>query len=515
MSDEGLRQVLARHGYRLRYREHDWVECLLASSTETFRGEGLDPAAALQDALSKAFPSRISRELLDISVAAASRSLGGTLPSVAPVRSVTEPEELTTAELPGLPAAPAPVSATAVARSGSEPRGVVRMASNRVPPPSPSVGAPLLVRPDAALPPADRVRSMEELSILTDRIEEARPELAWSTAPRQRLAILAWICEARSHTDAFPEDAEIRDAVARVSRQLTEIGKAFWPGSVTALQLQMQPGDLPRHLLGGSPTTWGRAAELAERALAQLEQGDERRGLDLYGWGDSDALSPEPVDAKELLEQLVEGVESTWGPLDRSAEPRNPDDLPDPAKYLKWVRELRWVRSQHVDPDRWARVMGRLRWWAARRNGPVQKEGQELEPTFRPERAWSELLDARGVQRQGPGLPTDLVQTVQGAFGGKRLLCVGHRRDRLEQTRLDEALPDVELEWRLVETSLLDEIPRLISDGGYEAVVGAFGLQSARPDLALVRACRATGTRYVRANRGQPVACLRALARAV
>ena len=61
MSDEGLRQVLARHGYRLRYREHDWVECLLASSTETFRGEGLDPAAALQDALSKAFPSRISR----------------------------------------------------------------------------------------------------------------------------------------------------------------------------------------------------------------------------------------------------------------------------------------------------------------------------------------------------------------------------------------------------------------------------------------------------------------------
>jgi hypothetical protein len=515
MSDEGLRQVLARHGYRLRFREHEWAECLIACPTEAFEGRGLDRAAALEDALSRAFPSRIARELFDVAVAAASRTVPQPVVSrpVAVEAAKDDPTPVDTEDV----AEPArPPSEASAPREAPRP-AVIRTldrSSGRVPPPSPTRAAPLLVRADAGRRPADRRRSIEDLSILSDRIEDSRPELAWSTAPRQRLAILAWICEARSHTDVFPEDPEIRDAVARVSRQLTEIGKAYWPGSVTALQLQMQPTDLPKHLLGGTPATWARAAELAERALANLEHADERRGQDIYGWADAAALIPPPRDPKTILERLVSAVEASWGPLDRFAEPRNPEDLPEPALYRRWVRELRWIRGQDIDPDEWARVMGRLRWWACRRNGPVQAEGRELEPAFKPDRPWRELLDGAAAPANEVELPRDLIDRVRGRFDGKRLLCVGSRRDPEEQARLTAALPDTELDWRFAEQSLLESLTVTLERGNYDAVLAAMGLQAQAADLALARGCRTVGVRYVRVNRGQSVACLRALARA-
>lgn len=498
MSDEGLRHVLARHGYRIRYREHEWVECLIASPSESFEGTGLDKTTAFQAALSKCFPSRIARELFEIAVSTASRTL-----ALAPT---SEPEA---------PPAEASSNEVEIEPAVSEVGARLAVSSARMPPLSPASRSPaVLARSKEAIRGAqNRDRSLDELTILTERIHECRDELAWSTAQRQRLAILAWICEARSHTDVFPEDLEIRDAVARVSRQLTEIGKAFWPGSVTALQLQMQPSDLPRHLLGGSPATWARAAELAERALANLEHGDERRGHDPYGWSDAAALSPEPSDPSAILESLVSVVEGAWGPLDRFAEPRNPEDLPDPILYQQWVRELRWIRVQHVNPDRWARVMGRLRWWACRRNGPVQAEGRELEPGFRPERPWSRLLEQSGTDRSGGPLPHELVEQVRHRYDGKRLLLVGHRRDPVEQERLQGALPETRLEWRFPESQLLEGVARYVGEGGFDGVLGALGLQSSGLDLALARGCRSISVPYLRTNRGQPLACLRALAR--
>ena len=114
---------------------------------------------------------------------------------------------------------------------------------------------------------SDPEEALDDLDILMDRIRDTRQELGLCAPDRQRLAMLAWICLGRSHADAFPDDLRIRDRVSSISRQLTEIGKTFWPGSVTALQLHMQPRDLPRHLLGGVASTWRRAAELAEQSL--------------------------------------------------------------------------------------------------------------------------------------------------------------------------------------------------------------------------------------------------------
>ncbi|MBX2812478.1 MAG: hypothetical protein KTR25_11740 [Myxococcales bacterium] len=513
MSDDRLRQVLARFGYRLLFREHAWVDCLITSFEESFEGHGPDKASALNDALARACPSRLSKELLDEAV--------GGLIAVRTVRDVASDRTGTSAIFSAISEddwgngrSASDVTSAAGANLLAEdrpPRSQMAQEMPRlVPVPNPSVDRATVDRPAI-----DRSRALEELEILMERIKQSRDELAWSTAPRQRLAILAWICEARSHTDLFPEELDIRDGVARVSRLLTEIGKAYWPGSVTALQLQMQPTDLPRHLLGGTPSTWARAAELAERALLNLEHSDERRGQDAYGWGDADRLSPEPEDAQTLIFELVDSVEASWGPLDRFAEPRNPTDFPEPEHFQRWVRELRWLRLQCIEPDLWARIMGRLRWWACRRNGPVQAGGRELEPGFRPERPWGELLGRQGVVRDQVLLPESLVSEVRARYVGKKLLCVSNRRDLVEQSRLNEALPDTQFDWRIAENGLLEHVPVMLEEHGYHGVIAAVGLQAPVVDRMLVRGCREAHVPYFRANRGQTLACLRALVRAV
>ena len=507
MSDERLRQVLARFGYRLLFREHAWVDCLITSFEDSYEGHGPDKAAALNDALSRACPSRLSRELLEEAL--------GTLAQVRPFRDVTPAADRNETASVFSAVGESDWSNRTPPEVGSN-GGNHILAEDRLPRTSLSQEMPRLVpvpSPAKVGPSMDRNRSLEELDILMERIEESRDELAWSTAPRQRLAILAWICEARSHTDLFPDELDIRDGVARVSRLLTEIGKAYWPGSVTALQLQMQPTDLPRHLLGGTPSTWARAAELAERALLNLEHSDERRGQDAYGWGDIESLSPEPSDAQSILLGLVDAIEESWGPLDRFAEPRNPNDFPSPERFHTWVRELRWIRLQHIEPDLWARVMGRLRWWACRRNGPVQGAGRELEPGFKPEVPWSMLLGKEGSVRDKLSLPEALVAEVHAWYAGKKVLCVSNRRDVAEQTRLSDALSETQFDWRFADSSLLTGVAATLDDQGYHAVLSAVGLQAPHIDRALVRGCREAHIPYVRANRGQTLTCLRALAR--
>jgi len=238
----------------------------------------------------------------------------------------------------------------------------------------------------------DPEEALDELDILMDRIRDTRQELGLCAPDRQRLAMLAWICLGRSHTDAFPDDLRIRDRVSGISRQLTEIGKTYWPGSVTALQLHMQPRDLPRHLLGGVATTWRRAAELAEQSLRTKEFEDQHRGYDIYGWADSPLNGQPPVNADRELDEFESNVVQVSGSLELQAAPADSGIRPDGVTFQRWVRQLRWLRQAGVDPDRWARIAGRLRWWAFRREPALHNGSRELEPAFVPPSSWASLL---------------------------------------------------------------------------------------------------------------------------
>lgn len=503
MRDAALRALLASSGYEIRFREHGWVECLLVQAEEAWCGRGRDHSEALSAAVRLACPSGLARHLLE-------RALDEPSPAEVNLASPRPLPEVRATELP---------LAASEAGEGYREEVEVRvpLAPARTVAPKIRPGPPPLVRREP--PPArpDVQRALEDLELLTERIRDCREELGLCAPERQRLAILAWICEARAHTDTFPESARVREEVAVISRQLTEIGKAFWPGSVTALQLHMQPKDLPKHLLGGCASTWSRAAELAERVLAGVEYADERRGLDEYGWADARLLEPCPEAPVVELARLLAEVEAVAGPLDRQAEPSQPERLPDPRAYLGWVRRLRWLRGTGVDPDRWGRLAGRLRWWAGRRDAEIAAAARELEPGHAPRRPWAEELGMRGVSRDHcPSvLGAEVEGAIQQALAGQRILFVSNRRDSEELARLSAGLGGVAIEWRSAEPRRIAEVAGQIEEGAFDVAFSALGFQAPSTDQLLARACRRASAAYHRVNRGAPEVCLRVVARAL
>jgi hypothetical protein len=496
MSTEAARAVLEAAGYELVFREGEWVECLLLKDVEAWIGRGRDRDSALLDAVQKACPSSLALALFN----EAMERRGGQGRSTAESIVAGDPERAQ--GFTPIVSTPAAARTQAVSR--------IAMPRSRSQPPP-------LVRRDAGPARIDAGRALDELEILGERIRDSREELGLCSPERQRLAMLAWICEARAHTDTFPEDARIRDRVGSISRQLTEIGKTFWPGSVTALQLQMQPRDLPRHVLGGPASTWARAAELAERSLRTLEYTDERRGYDAYGWADAGSTRPSPQGPERMLEGLITDVEGIAGPLAHNAVPQKTEARPDPDSFQRWVRRLRWLRGSDVNPDRWARVAGRLRWWACHREAPLVAPARELEASYMPDQSWARELNSTETSANGhselASFPDHVLEDVRSAMSGKRLVFVSTRRDPDLQAQLKDALPSAALDWRVAEPRRLEALGEAIQHGAYDVVLGAVGFQSQGTDALLARACKLAGVRYLRVNRGRPIACLRALAR--
>ena len=460
MSVDGLRALLEAHGYELLFRRQGWVECFVARGVESWIGRGTTEQAALSDALQKACPSALAQALLQ----------------------------------------------SALEQTSAPPLPVPRPVSN----PPPSSGPPSLV-PKTAPPAPDLGRSLEALATLEQRIRDTRDELGLCSAERQRLTIFTFICEARGHTELFPDDPRIRDGVAVISRLLTEIGKAFWPGSVTALQLHMQPRDLPRHLLGGVATSWSRAAELAERALSSLEHADERRGFDLYGWADPPDTRPPVPDAEAQLLALFEEIHRASGNLDRHAEPKLTGWRPTSEQYVRWVRVLRSLRCSGANPEAWARIAGRLRWWAGRRDPQLASAAKELEAAHVPPGPWSDVEP----DPEANGLPADLLDRVRGATSGKKLVFVCNRRDPDLQATLSDVFNSASLEWKVAEPRRLEGLRDEIGQGDYDVVLSALGFLARGADHMLAAACREAGVGYLRVNHGRPIACLRALARTI
>lgn len=444
MAHDATRYYLQSQGYQVRFRIAEWVECLIAGDGGAWVGRHLDRDGAFEAALALMCPAPIARRLLE-DAALRLRSpelaeLADGAPSTheahdAPrphdaIRAVDRPTfearptvearpaldarvlmsrvtappanvspiapPLLAVEITGVPAVVSaqrvdeayPIEPTvlgnhsvAVARPVRAPLAAVSA--------TPSIEPPYMPDPRVV---GDPEKSVEALDVLTDRIRDSREELGLCAPERQRLAMLSWICEARSHADAFPEDLRIRDRVGAISRQLTDVGKTFWPGSVTALQLHMQPRDLPRHLLGGTAGTWYRASELAEAALRAKELEDERRGFDAYGWADHKQLHPRPSDPEKMLDEVVGEVERMSGRLSTHAAPSDQNARPDAVQFLRWVRTLRWLRGTDVDPERWARLAGRLRWWAFRREPALGGPSRELEASHVPPQSWASLL---------------------------------------------------------------------------------------------------------------------------
>ncbi|HWV39262.1 MAG TPA: hypothetical protein VN033_12410 [Vulgatibacter sp.] len=106
-------------------------------------------------------------------------------------------------------------------------------------------------------------------------------------------------------------------------------------------------------------------------------------------------------------------------------------------------------------------------------------------------------------------LPDDLRALTQG----KRALFVGNRTDGALQERLQAMLELERLEWAEATPRRVDAAVKAIGARAYDFVFAATGFMGHKYDARLARACRASGTPYLRVDRGRPGAVARALSR--
>ena len=71
----------------------------------------------------------------------------------------------------------------------------------------------------------------------------------------------------------------------------------------------------------------------------------------------------------------------------------------------------------------------------------------------------------------------------------------------------------VELAWTEATPRRVEAESRAVAAGAYDLVLSATGFHNHSVDAILSRAARTGGARYVRVDRGGPLACLRALVR--
>ncbi|MGF1510941.1 MAG: hypothetical protein ACFB9M_15720 [Myxococcota bacterium] len=449
--------LLETSGYRVTFHRHRWTDCWVRNDDESWHAAGEDEDEALRRVLRAMLPSRLAQDLYERVGAAEGRPrvVGSPLPTSQP-------------------------------------------------------GHPTLIRPADASPPS-RETALDELAILQERVSQSRGDLALCAAEHQRLAIMAWICEARAQAERFPEDQTIREEVTALSRTLTELGKAFWPGSVTALQLHIQPSDLPRHVLGGTARTWHDAALRAEQALWGLEAVAEHRARDRYGY----ALdpSPAPPDPDGLLDQVERELVAASGIMERGAEPEPDREGPSPVDFERWAGRLRWIRPSVSDPERWARCLGRLRWWASRRHVECGPGERALDPGVMPPSGWASAGGAEtlGSASNARAAMTGLQSPAMDPWAGKQVLCVVTRREPLVQEHIESELSSIRWQWRLVDGVGRQPTGPELAAQGVELVLSALGLQSAVADRALARSARDAQLPYVRTVYGQPKSVARCL----
>ncbi|MEO1336198.1 MAG: hypothetical protein AAFV29_11170, partial [Myxococcota bacterium] len=248
----------------------------------------------------------------------------------------------------------------------------------------------------------------------------------------------------------------------------------------------------------------------------QHESSEQERAADPYGWSDHVALEPVPADPMAVLEALQAEIEAFGGPMERFAEPRDTGARPDAVQFLRWTQTLRWLRNTSVSPERWARLAGRMRWWAARRGNSLSGPSRQMDPSYVPRRSWAAELGREAEARaldQDSWISAEQAETVRSAHRGQSVVLVSARRDPNELERLKTVLEADEVTWSLAEHRRLDVLIDEISKGKYQLVLGGLGFQASGPDRLLVAASRAAGVSYVRAHRGSARSCVRGLLR--
>jgi len=452
-----LLELLEAAGYRVHEVRREWAECLLTRDRERWFGRGVDAADAMRAAVAQALPSQLGWELMLDALSLPREAQGEGLPAEADDAASTGPlgtgaADLSTAEAETgsasheapAPSADAPTD-EASPRQAETPADSIAETPAAAPdatslptpveapvdagPPEPATAGARPARPTARrlpkMSPREAIEALDDLRKVVG--EERHVEFARWTPPRQRLFLLAAVTEGRAIVEAAGEDGEVFGNMAGLAGFLSALAGSFWPGQITALHLDCLPGDCAQDLgvdPSKAPRSWLEATEMAEARLDEIIGEAEALGFDEDGW--ADASETAPAAPEDILNEVVNLIEAAAGPLEQKPGFVEGGSMATFERMrrgplLEAARKLRWLRHAPVDPERWGRAMGHLRFLAERAPREFDPLGRVVQEDYAPPGGWALSLGIDPDKRAKQRAWKDLLQSHPGGGSGEEL----------------------------------------------------------------------------------------------
>ena len=269
--------------------------------------------------------------------------------------------------------------------------------------------------------------------------------------------------------------------------------------------------------------TWGALVGRLRRIAAQLPV-QRRRGLaDLLSpnhrpartWALACGFDPERKARLRRKQQLLATV------------PR-PEEAHDVARIERWLKDALTV--QDLTPADIARALTpfsatvlaidagsfssernerkRLSKVQRRLSAPDGPDAERVSPPVAEDP--SDLLDEPSA---AASIDAELLDLVRPRTVGRTVLMVINRNDQELARRLEAIFGFERVDLCGIEPRRIASKVESVARGGFDYVFASTGFLPHKVDGSLEQACRASGTPYVRVNRGRPLACARHLAR--
>lgn len=268
---ERIEAVLKSCGFQVRYRQHDWIECLVTEDHASWLGRGPDIRSALLDVVSCMVPSRLLRE----------RVFDSTIEPVS-----ADSDEMAENERD---------DARQAAETISDQQAKPDHESPAAGPPG-STPAPAIRLGPPRMDPDDAASILDDLK---QTIDDSRNDVSMLAPIRIRLVLLGWVATARDIQTRRLGDEDVMRRVSDIIRSVRVYTKTLWPGSIYAMKLDCAPCDCSVDLPGQRiPGSWIEVAVAADRAL---DEELARTDVDDDGWADTSAMYPLPRRPDDMM----------------------------------------------------------------------------------------------------------------------------------------------------------------------------------------------------------------------
>lgn len=546
-------RALLRFGYSLEWREEDGARvCLVADPDESFEGRGADEQAALEDALRRIAPSKIARALIDregarqSDEASSERMVAEALVPGGPgaprdLRSILADLQLVAARVEaGIPEAAlmAPplqklhvLAWIARARTLEHEAGRARSASDACG----AIARRLTVLCKTWWPGSVRALQLDATPDRASREQGLAPASRWLDVALAAEARLEELIAEPPSDDGWrdsavlspaPEDGatEIAFAVKTIERLIAPLRSApthDGPRPLTRDE-ELQLEDAATRLrwsrpVAPDPEEWGAAIGRLRWVVAHKRGGPRLpRLLDPThiarpSWANEAhaarsrlvALGTPPDGEKEILSWLTTVFDAIDTPAlaQRIRDARTLSGAAAAPKILA-IQEANLPANDRRLRRRLRQLQALLGSTMAGEPAAAAPDSGTL-PLITPDPEESAVRSTHDER---------IFELVKRKLPTASTLFVSNREDPMLKDRLVKAL-GWEIEWTTAEPRRIASIAGAIGRGKYKVVLSATGFQDHSTDIALARAAAASGTLYVRVNRGRSAACARALAR--